>query len=58
MHSALAAMGLSREAAREAVRFSLGYASADADVDRALAVLPSIIARLRGAAAATRAAAG
>jgi cysteine desulfurase len=44
----LAAMGMSRDAAREAVRFSLGYASTDADIDRALAVLPGLIAQLRG----------
>ena len=45
----LAAMGMDRDAAREAVRFSLGYASTDADVDRALAVLPRVVAQLRGA---------
>jgi cysteine desulfurase len=46
----LAAMGWSRRAAKEAVRFSLGYASTDADVDRALAVVPGAIRRLRAAA--------
>ncbi|MBM3660663.1 MAG: cysteine desulfurase [Actinobacteria bacterium] len=51
----LAAMGMSRDAAREAVRFSFGYASTDADVDRALAVLPPLIARLRGGEARTAA---
>jgi cysteine desulfurase len=44
----LAAMGMAPEAARESVRFSLGYASTDADVDRALDVLPRVIAQLRG----------
>ena len=44
----LAAMGLSRAEARESVRFSLGYASTDADVDRALEVFPRVVARLRG----------
>ncbi|MFA5885747.1 MAG: cysteine desulfurase family protein [Acidimicrobiia bacterium] len=44
----LAAMGLSRTEAREAVRFSLGYPSTDADVDRALEVFPRVVARLRG----------
>ena len=48
----LAAMGMSREAAREAVRFSLGYASTDVDVDRALAVLPGLVTRLRSGGAA------
>ena len=43
----LAAMGLSRGDARQAVRFSFGYASTDADVDRALDVVPRAVARLR-----------
>ncbi|MFM8304385.1 MAG: cysteine desulfurase family protein, partial [Actinomycetota bacterium] len=47
----LEAMGMSRDAARESVRFSLGFASTDADVDRALTVVPRAIERLRGAAA-------
>ena len=54
----LAAMGWSRHAAKEAVRFSLGHASTDADVDRALAVVPEAIARLRGAPVAADARAG
>jgi cysteine desulfurase len=53
----LMAMGMSRAHAREAVRFSFGYASTDADVDRALAVVPRAIARLRGATAPAVAAA-
>jgi cysteine desulfurase len=48
----LEAMGLPRAHAREAVRFSLGYASTDADVDRALAVVPEVVGRLRDAAPA------
>lgn len=48
----LAAMGVPPEAARESVRFSLGWASTDADVDRAATVLPQVIARLRGASLA------
>jgi cysteine desulfurase len=46
----LEAMGMSRDAAREAVRFSLGVASTDADVDHALEVVPRAIGRLRAAA--------
>ena len=40
----------------EAVRFSLGYASTDADIDRALEVLPRVIAQLarRGCAELAR----
>jgi cysteine desulfurase len=47
----LAAMGLPPNAARECVRFSLGYASTAADVERALEVVPVTIARLLGARA-------
>lgn len=54
----LAAMGMTRAAAREAVRFSLGYASTEADVDRALDVAPRVIAQLRGASAPDPAVAG
>ena len=43
----LAAMGLSRDDALASVRVSLGFASSDADVDRALAVLPDAVAQLR-----------
>lgn len=46
----LEAMGMTREAAREAVRFSFGYASTDDDVDRALEVVPRAVQQLRGAA--------
>jgi cysteine desulfurase len=48
----LAAMGLSRADALASVRFSLGYASTDADVDLALDVVPAAVARLRAAPAA------
>jgi cysteine desulfurase len=44
----LAAMGLPRSQTMGAVRFSLGFASTDADVDHALAVVPGIIERLGG----------
>jgi cysteine desulfurase len=43
----LAAMGLTRREAREAVRFSLGFASTEADIERALDVVPRVVARLR-----------
>lgn len=44
----LMAMGMARDRALASIRLSLGYASTDADVDRALAVLPVLVARLRG----------
>lgn len=43
----LAAMGLSRDLAFGSLRLSLGHTSTEADVDAALAVLPSAVARLR-----------
>jgi len=43
----LAAMGVAREAARGAIRFSLGHTTTAADVDRALAVVPEAVGRLR-----------
>jgi cysteine desulfurase len=43
----LAAMGVEAERAAGAVRFTLGYDTSDADVDRALAVVPEVAARLR-----------
>ena len=48
----LLAMGLTREEARASVRFSLGFASSDADVDLALEVVPEVVTRLRRAPAA------
>lgn len=45
----LAAMGLDRDVAVGAVRFSLGYDTTEGDVDRALAVVPGVAARLRRA---------
>ena len=44
----LAAMGVAPGLAAGAVRFTLGYATTDADVDRALAVVPAVVAALRG----------
>ena len=46
----LAAMGMDRPRAEASIRLSLGYASTDADVDRALALVPAAVARLRAAA--------
>jgi cysteine desulfurase len=46
----LTAMGLSVPEAAASVRLSLGFSSTDADVDRALAVIPTAVARLRAAA--------
>jgi cysteine desulfurase len=43
----LAAMGLPREDALSSIRLSLGFASTDADVDRALDVIPGAVASLR-----------
>jgi cysteine desulfurase len=45
----LLAMGMPRERALSAVRFSLGYASTRADVEHALAVVPEVVAKLRAA---------
>ena len=43
----LAAMGVPPALARGALRLSLGHTSTEADVERVLAVLPELIARLR-----------
>lgn len=43
----LAAMGIDRRLANGALRLTLGHASTDADVDRALDVVPDIVERLR-----------
>ena len=43
----LAAMGVAPELAAGAVRFSLGYGTTDDDIDRALAVVPTVVAALR-----------
>jgi cysteine desulfurase len=45
----LAAMGLSRDDALSSIRLSLGFASTDADVDRALEVVPAAVEGLRRA---------
>jgi cysteine desulfurase len=46
----LMAMGMPRERALASIRFSLGYASTGADVDRALAVTPAAVGRLTAVA--------
>ena len=43
----LAAMGVAPELAAGALRFTLGHGTTDADIDRALAVVPAVIAALR-----------
>jgi len=49
----LTAMGTDPAGARGSLRLSLGHTSADADVDAALAVLPTVVARARQAALAS-----
>ncbi len=44
----LAAMGVPARIARGSIRFSLGHTTSPADVERALAVVPEAVARLRG----------
>jgi cysteine desulfurase len=46
----LVAMGVTATRARGSVRLSLGYYSTDEDVDRLLACLPSLVAKLRAVA--------
>jgi cysteine desulfurase len=43
----LTAMGVPDDLARGAIRFTLGYGTTDADVDRALAIVPAAVASLR-----------
>lgn len=45
----LTAMGVSREEARASLRFSLGRTTTEADIDRALEIVPRIVAKLRAA---------
>jgi len=40
-------MGVDDDRAKGALRLSLGWASTDADVDRALAVIPPAVEQLR-----------
>ena len=43
----LLAMGVEREVAQAAVRFSLGRCTSDAEIDRVLELLPAVVAKLR-----------
>jgi cysteine desulfurase len=43
----LAAMGVAPELAAGALRLTLGYGTSEADIDRALAVVPATLAALR-----------
>jgi cysteine desulfurase len=43
----LSAMGVDKEDARGAIRFSLGHMTTAEDVERALAVIPEAVGRLR-----------
>ena len=49
----LTAMGVDRDGALSSVRLSLGPTTTDADVDRALAVVPYAVARFRDRARAS-----
>ncbi len=48
----LLAMGVPREIAQSAVRFSLGRCSSEQEVDRVLEILPAIVSKLRAASPA------
>jgi cysteine desulfurase len=43
----LAAMGVPDDVARGAIRFTLGHDTTEADIDRALAIVPGVVASLR-----------
>ncbi|MCE9588472.1 MAG: aminotransferase class V-fold PLP-dependent enzyme [Verrucomicrobia bacterium] len=45
----LTAMGVSRDEARASLRFSFGRTTTEAEIDRALEIIPRIIAKLRAA---------
>jgi len=45
----LMAMGVDAESARGSIRLSLGFDSSEADIDRALEILPTVVARVRAA---------
>ncbi len=49
----LLAMGVEREIAQSAVRFSLGRCTTEAEIDRVLEVLPGIVAKLRATSPTT-----
>ena len=43
----LTAMGVTRDEARASLRFSLGRTTTEADIDRALEIIPRVVAKLR-----------
>jgi cysteine desulfurase len=45
----LTAMGVTRDEARASLRFSFGRTTSEADIDRALEIIPRIVAKLRAA---------
>ena len=45
----LTAMGVTRDEARASLRFSLGRTTTEADIERALEIIPRVIAKLRAA---------
>lgn len=45
----LTAMGVSRDEARASLRFSLGRTTTEAEIERALEIIPKVIAKLRAA---------
>ncbi|MEI6376929.1 MAG: aminotransferase class V-fold PLP-dependent enzyme [bacterium] len=45
----LTAMGVNRDEARASLRFSLGRTTTEAEIDRALEIIPRIVAKLRAA---------
>jgi cysteine desulfurase len=51
----LKAMGLPTHRTQNSIRFSLGAANTDADIDRVLAILPGIVTKLRSLTRAVRA---
>jgi cysteine desulfurase len=51
----LKAMGLPTHRTQNSIRFSLGAANTDADIDRVLAILPAIVTKLRNLTRAVRA---
>jgi len=48
----LLAMGVSRQVAQSAVRFSLGRCSTEQEIDRVLEILPAVVSKLRAASPA------
>jgi cysteine desulfurase len=50
----LKAMGLSADRSQSSIRFSLGRANTEEDVDRLLGVLPAVVERLRSLTPAAR----